>query len=744
MESQLPSQYKPTSLANYLKNCHSHFTMGFRAQDDPSLTTKGLQTNPRGRKCPKKIRPWSDFPTTQSASYAFISNAFEQERIFPTLDIVREFATEANGKKVGSEKQLEINQRLALESPVERILKEFAKRRDKALYAINIAADPLGLPEPELGRRTDRTCIYMPDDGISRIAVVLEYKPPHKASLPMINKGLEVKNPRKELIDKPYIPNDPDAKADYGAKAFIGAAITQTYDYMLEGNTRFGCIITGQALIFLQIGEGNDLGSVYWHLSIPQRDVQDVDTDASLTAIAQLTSFCFHAMQNPQEDSLWQKSASEYESRWTEDLNQMLKNMSEDEQPTPPPSNYISHARKSVNLNLGNRRNPKRNKPNSQSCVDHNNLGSGSSTSDDESDPSHEDSPTRRKTPSPIQQVPAASKESKAAASTSSSKNNNQNRPYCTQKCLLGLMDSGEVDSNCPNLAYHLTEHVACHRAEYRYIYHFLDAGEFLGLLTAQLKNDINNNCRLIPDKKGAVGALFKVSLENYNYTFVAKSSIAYYMPKLKHEHQIYDTLYDLQGSFIPVCLGAIEFERPWVGFGIDTALKYMLLMSWGGEEAFGDKAMCADEKAVRDSQAKETVREIRSAGVRQGDNYQHKRNMLWCEELGRVFLIDFERARLVEQKPREAEAAKNEARSASGQGDIEPVLAEEQGKLKKTESEAAENEVEGSSGQGKMGLVLAENMGDRKKREREDEGEDEEEEQGWQKRKILPPSVST
>jgi len=59
-----------------------------------------------------------------------------------------------------------------------------------------------------------------------------------------------------------HIPNVVAMKVDHHAKLFVGAAITQVFDFLLHNNARFGCLVTEEALIFLHVREGDEVGTV--------------------------------------------------------------------------------------------------------------------------------------------------------------------------------------------------------------------------------------------------------------------------------------------------------------------------------------------------------------------------------------------------------------------------------------------------------------------------------------------------
>jgi hypothetical protein len=97
-----------------------------------------------------------------------------------------------------------------------------------------------------------------------------------------------------------------------------------------------------------------------------------------------------------------------------------------------------------------------------------------------------------------------------------------------------------------------------------------------------QLTEDPDNGYELL-GKQGACSALFRLTLESYRYTFVAKGTMTAFTAKLKHECLIYRHLDEVQGELILVYLGNISLVRPYfLDFGV--RIVHMLFMSWAGE----------------------------------------------------------------------------------------------------------------------------------------------------------------
>jgi len=98
---------------------------------------------------------------------------------------------------------------------------------------------------------------------------------------------------------------------------------------------------------------------------------------------------------------------------------------------------------------------------------------------------------------------------------------------YCTQACLLGLVRKRPLDDACPN--------VSSHRAHRAGNHHMLEQKSLVKLMLRQPAQDPNNGREPLR-KQGAPGALFRLTLESYGSTCVAKGTVRAFKAKLKHK----------------------------------------------------------------------------------------------------------------------------------------------------------------------------------------------------------------
>ena len=211
-------------------------------------------------------------------------------------------------------------------------------------------------------------------------------------------------------------------------------------------------------------------------------------------------------------------------------------------------------------------------------------------------------------------------------------------RQYCTQACLLGLVRKHSLDDACPNVSAYRTDGAGNH--------HVLGQKSVAKLVLSQLAADPDNGCKPLRNQ-GARGTLFRLILESYGYTFVAKGTVIVFKAKLKYEGSVYRYLDKVQGELIPVYLGNISLVRPYfVDVGVKTV--HMLLISWAGEQASKDlvQAMGRDLTA----ETNWAVTKLLSCGVKYCD--VRPPNVLWNTEIRNVLLVDFECSEILKQAP--------------------------------------------------------------------------------------------
>ena len=162
--------------------------------------------------------------------------------------------------------------------------------------------------------------------------------------------------------------------------------------------------------------------------------------------------------------------------------------------------------------------------------------------------------------------------------------------------------------------------------------------------MSCQLAQDPDNGCEPL-GKQGARGALFRLTLDTYGYTSVAKGTVRAFKANLKHEGVVYRHLNELQGELIPVYLGNISLVRPYF-LDFRVRIVHMLLMSWVGEQARKDLMLAMGRDLTAETNG--AVTKLLSCGVEHRDI--RPPNVLWNLEIGNVVLVDFERSEILKQ----------------------------------------------------------------------------------------------
>ena len=127
--------------------------------------------------------------------------------------------------------------------------------------------------------------------------------------------------------------------------------------------------------------------------------------------------------------------------------------------------------------------------------------------------------------------------------------NRGQERQYCTQERLLGLIRKGPLDSRCPNVQSHRKD-------DSTGVYHPVTYEERLQLLWKQLEWSLDEGITPLVEG-GTRSVLFKVTLLIYSYTFVSKGIVRAFVPDLEHEGAVYNRLQSIQGLYyacLPRC----------------------------------------------------------------------------------------------------------------------------------------------------------------------------------------------
>ncbi|KAI4120290.1 MAG: hypothetical protein LQ338_007120 [Usnochroma carphineum] len=628
------------TLEELLEACYTHLDTKFVVETDPTKSTTGSTTSPVGRRCPRTLEKWTDFPASQSRAFG---RAYKQLhprhsdplRLFKSLKYVLDLSPTVGDRSIASEADLRRFHDRAVEYFVVDLCKSVghSMRFDNHPHTLGQATNQTPDPKHKIPK-ADQLCVHKGEDGLGELLLVLEYKAPHKITNDFLRAALKTSQPIDVIAikDQSIIPTD---KADlflYKARQLVAAAATQAYDYMLQGGCEFSALVTGGAIVFLWISKDKP-SALRYYLAEPTLDVGK-HKEAGFpdgfphprTAIAQLFSLCLMAFSARKRSAKWRRDAVASAATWLINDHEMeyeTPKQLHELLPSIDPQDYSFQGDDIEPDPRSPYETRKKWKQSGRSCNNAPELDQDDSESpeeDSDSDADFYDTPTKQPAAKGTQ-----SKQQKQPKPSSSS-GRQQRREYCTQACLLGLVRRHPMDKTCPNIKLHPRSTKADT--------HVLTAPKLCEMLRHQLNENMDNDCvdlRLY----GARGMLFQLTLTSYGYTFVGKGTIEQYIPDLQNEHRMYQQLRPLQGNLIPVCLGSIDLDVPWYDLNIEVI--HILLMSYGGEAI----------NRAREVEEREQVRQFEMAIAMRGVTHQDIRclNMLWNKELGRLMFIDFERS---------------------------------------------------------------------------------------------------
>ncbi|KAI9738100.1 MAG: hypothetical protein M1818_005528 [Claussenomyces sp. TS43310] len=649
---------RPTTLTDYLQACHIYISKPLRVQTDKTLSTQGSITSPKDKPCPTLLKPWTEFPVQQQQLFEEVCKYIPPDaEWFGSVQYLEELGQRLCKRPLASEKDLELYHRLAVEEPATEIISEL-QRIEEACFRLRLGdgiifenhANTLSDIEPEVQERlrdlglsdtqqgyrskpsyADQVCVYQQVDGKRVACMIYEFKPPHKLSVYNLRAGLSRADAGSldipaDVINRPTIPTDADERFFYHSERLTATALAQTYTYMIENGLEYSMLATGEADVFLQVKE-NEPYTLYYHLAEPNAEAEADGSDEILlsrTAVSQNLTFTLMAAASEPRGGNWRRSVLESVYRTTIDHEEILRQIPlEDKALSPPSSVYTARIRPVIRspIRLRSRKPQKsRNSCNSTDVTAPEDLASPSSSSDEAPD-----------VETPIRAGPRAASGSAPSQYGKRSRVNDKNirkREYCTQACLLGLVRGWPLDGGCPN--------ATAHRRMASGNMHGLTQKMLTDLMYDQLRRDLDHRCEPL-GKQGARGALFRLSLRSYGYTFVAKGTVLAFERELWHEGTVYRQLDKLQGGVIPVYLGQIRLADCYF-LAPGVRIIRMLLMSWGGEEAHRSSF-----DRILDADTSSAVERLREHGVEHND--VRPPNVLWNPELQSVMLVDFERS---------------------------------------------------------------------------------------------------
>ncbi|KAL1992408.1 hypothetical protein VTN49DRAFT_4440 [Thermomyces lanuginosus] len=653
---QESEQGRGISLPEYIISNTNLLYRKMEVETDKNFASQGGLTKPDKKWCPTRLRPWSDFPDLQKEDLRMVFSAFPEDcRVFGSVEDIRYIADNYfKHPKISSEAGHNQAMPLLIERPVEFIIGKLMERdpdnRLKLEHGVEFLPDltPLGATiqkeQSAHQLRSDRFCIlkYEPETTPKGRAIfVVEHKAPHKLTVPYLQSGLRrlcEMNIYEDVAKrtKGLKSNETDTLVKDYADKLTASVITQTFHCMIEFGLEYGYLTTGEAIVFLKI-DWEDPTVLYYHLANPLAEIEaHKDNAVYCTVISQVLAFTLRAIRSPQHMADERQRARKLLKPWAANIDLILRTIPSSVRKSTPaeacdPEAYASVDRSPFSSRETTKKARKTCRPEEQRLK---NEYPPSDESDDES-------PTGEPSEKPCPLPHGKGKSEKQQDSLAPPAGNEVNSQHCTQKCLLGLIDGGMLDRNCPNYPFHVQ------KGETKDGRHPIDHATWRWLVEEQLE-ETRGNCIKPMGLEGAKGALFKMTLMEYGYTFVGKGTIKENIRDLRHEVRVYRRLRPLQGRCVPVFLGLVNLGRPYDYFpGVEIV--HMMFLSWSGERLpSNDKFPRLWEESVH-SEVMQSVEKVEELGVIHND--WSVANLLWCEETGQVMVIDFDQAELVKPK---------------------------------------------------------------------------------------------
>ncbi|KAI1120380.1 hypothetical protein F5Y10DRAFT_258558 [Nemania abortiva] len=690
-----------TTLVDYINGCHQLIFTQLRVEPNKRRRTTGTIPPPYSKLYPRCLMPWKDFAAERTKILSTVYQGFNiNEQLFDNTAWLETLGTKTLAAPIADEKMLETFLRFCVEDPVRCIIHELSRSTtlsDKLLLENGISFEnhykaidgpyhsinnrkpkqplpqaPQAPPPPDRKERPrtpdpikdppklnpDQICVYhcqREGEQLRKAIAISEYKPPHKLTLPQLRAGLKETN-MIDVVANNKIPNEKEAKFVHYATVLVASAITQTYHYMVKAGLAYGLLTTGQGIVFLKINWKNP-ETVYYHLADPIGELSSLEGDIENiryhSAVAQYLAF--HLLALADYSDIKQDVRVEAISKlrtWKMDFRNAASTVPDEQWEPPPTSSYVSYRKyQDVDRTIprrSRRLNPTDDEHGSRPAI---RRDEKSSDEDDVSPSVRQSERLKRKHAeqhSGSRKSRCAHKEvAKERGGHARNRDEFEGKPhgdleYCTQKCILGLVGGDTIDPDCPNLKLH--QHRNNQGSVDTNTLHPISHSKFLEQLSEQLGCTLDYGITSL-DIRGARGAIFKVTLLDYGYTFISKGTTEADKPHLEHEARVYKRLKDIQGVYVPVFLGTIDLQplgRAYF-YDFDVDIEYLCFLSWGGLSLRYAQHL---DKPNLQTMAEKAMGAIHQKGVVHKDpRYE---NVLFNPQTERIMLIDFERSQLV------------------------------------------------------------------------------------------------
>ena len=671
LQGEAERRLQPNTLFRLLDRCHNSLSQAIRVETDATLTTQGDATDPVNRLYPKRIVPWLDFPQLQEQVWGKFDRtvAFTSRPLFASDTQIDYVATNIQNRPIYSEVSLRNFERDTVDNFVEKVIQAlrddeplrhefgiegrvtFYDRANPSETSLENSLEHMNLQDvwtPQRpantrhgrgrgrgrgaaqsqkrdgtarrrNRRADQFCVHLVADERKTPVYAVEFKAPHKVTIPELVAGLHQMDLARDVIDQ-----EGDTFEFYATR-LVAAVVTQIFSYMIDSGVRYGYICTGEAFVFLRIPK-DDPTVVEYFLCIPNQDVQaDDELRLHRTAIGQVLAFTLQALAAEAPTQEWHDVANDKLTEWEVEYLDVLRQIPETLRKDPPPSNYRpSHWKPDPKIH--NTRSRARCQSGVSTPKHSSTDGSGS---DQESHSPSAAAASRSRSSRNQGNNRQSTRRSERTRADRDNKRTSRSdghsaRPYCTIACIRGMVNREPLDKKCPNWKLHGGQR------------HSMGPQEFTRQLHRQLARDRDLGFEQL-HVCGRTGYLMKATLLSHGYTVIIKATSVEKQHRLQAEVDNYHRLQSLQGQQIPVCLGTFT---PRVAYWYHGELMTkMMILGWSGTRL--QRVINDENSSFFHQERDKALAVLRSHGVVHGDT--EWRNMLWDNSSGQLVVIDLE-----------------------------------------------------------------------------------------------------
>lgn len=687
------ADFKKQAELSTLEECLlSHQRIVFSKFEDvigiPEAATKFGYTKVDGDCCPRGLAPWMNFKNEQDEIFNDLLSAWSPEdRAFWRVSTWNDLGSVAGSSYLSRESDLAKFIGQFIEDPFLQIFGKLEHNREvqarfnvRGGIVINVKSVNFTQTTGSLRSASTEKHFLRPDSVCSRKTAnpsvigdkvhIAEHKPPQKLTREMIarhiSSDLNVHAISTEATSKKALKKQCGGKAseqetrttrspnvrsaDQKAKEemdrereIVAASITQTYNYMIRGGVSYGVLTQGQIFVFLKIDYDDDPGKLYFHIADIQADVRAEPDNFRRTALGQYLAFTLMALGRPGEKMVQENDDICRNGMDLPKWGVVRQQSGEVQQDIQQQDNASLNVAPEESRDA-DQESEERIRQLPRQCKESSEQGPSRRQGPPDDDGNHQppNAPGPSAGGSQFVQQPATG-QSKHDGSRHTQGETRQERPYCTQKCLLGLVSGGFMDVNCPNAVLHHATHDPGPSRGRRL--HSINHAQFMDLLRAQLRETLVRGFKPL-GLCGATGAVFKVTLLEYGYTMVTKATTERFIEDLLHEETVYRRLQPIQGKCVPVCLGSIDLRTVNRVYYWDIVfdLVHLLFLSFAGESLRRADTR-GQSRAQLERKTKLSLRAVHELGVVHED--VRLDNLMISGN--RLMVIDFERSRLLE-----------------------------------------------------------------------------------------------